>query len=294
MKRKIYIKLIGGIGNQLFQYSCAKNLSIELDSDLIIDDKSGFFFDKHFKREKSLPKNLKYSKISLLDLLFFNILILIKKIIFKNKIYFNFGNIILVDESISNEYIIDLKEKINKYNKVFLLGFFQSEKYFLENKSTILSEILDNKIENPKLENIKNEINKDSLLLGIRMFEEAPAFIKKNFGGIEDYSFYKNSIKLFNIINELKIYVFTTLKDKSQITDNIDKNLRIIGDEYRINKNDLDFILLMSNFENFIISNSTFYWWGTYLAEYKKKIKVISSNKFRNKSTVPSRWKNLN
>ena len=294
MKRKIYIKLIGGIGNQLFQYSCAKNLSIELDSDLIIDDKSGFFFDKHFKREKSLPKNLKYSKISLLDLLFLNILILIKKIIFKNKIYFNFGNIILVDESISNEYIIDLKEKINKYNKVFLLGFFQSEKYFLENKSTILSEILDNKIENPKLENIKNEINKDSLLLGIRMFEEAPAFIKKNFGGIEDYSFYKNSIKLFNIINELKIYVFTTLKDKSQITDNIDKNLRIIGDEYRINKNDLDFILLMSNFENFIISNSTFYWWGTYLAEYKKKIKVISSNKFRNKSTVPSRWKNLN
>ena len=42
MKRKIYIKLIGGLGNQLFQYSCAKNLSIELNADLIIDDKSGF------------------------------------------------------------------------------------------------------------------------------------------------------------------------------------------------------------------------------------------------------------
>ena len=42
MKRKIYIKLIGGLGNQLFQYSCAKNLSIELNGDLIIDDKSGF------------------------------------------------------------------------------------------------------------------------------------------------------------------------------------------------------------------------------------------------------------
>ena len=30
MKRKIYLKLMGGLGNQLFQYACAKNLSIEL------------------------------------------------------------------------------------------------------------------------------------------------------------------------------------------------------------------------------------------------------------------------
>ena len=44
MKRKIYIKLAGGIGNQLFQYSFAKNLSIELNAELIIDDRSGFFF----------------------------------------------------------------------------------------------------------------------------------------------------------------------------------------------------------------------------------------------------------
>ena len=60
MKRKIYVKLAGGIGNQLFQYSFAKNLSIELNAKLIIDDRSGFFFDKIFKRKKSLPTNLKY------------------------------------------------------------------------------------------------------------------------------------------------------------------------------------------------------------------------------------------
>ena len=39
MKRKIYVKLAGGIGNQLFQYSFAKNLSIELNAKLIIDDR---------------------------------------------------------------------------------------------------------------------------------------------------------------------------------------------------------------------------------------------------------------
>jgi len=44
MQRKIYLKISGGIGNQLFQYASAKNLSIKLKAKLIIDDKSGFFF----------------------------------------------------------------------------------------------------------------------------------------------------------------------------------------------------------------------------------------------------------
>ena len=70
MKRKIYITLIGGLGNQLFQYACAYNLARKLNSELIIDDKSGFFFDKKFKRNISLPKNLKYQKANILNILF--------------------------------------------------------------------------------------------------------------------------------------------------------------------------------------------------------------------------------
>ena len=49
MKRKIFIRLIGGIGNQLFQYACAKNLAIELNASLFIDDKTGFFFDRSLR-----------------------------------------------------------------------------------------------------------------------------------------------------------------------------------------------------------------------------------------------------
>ena len=62
MKRKIYIKLAGGIGNQLFQYSFAKNLSIELNAELIIDDRSGFFLIKYLKRKKFTEK-LKIQKL---------------------------------------------------------------------------------------------------------------------------------------------------------------------------------------------------------------------------------------
>ena len=187
MKRKIYIRLIGGLGNQLFQYSCAKNLSIELNGDLIIDDKSGFFFDRTFKRNKSLPKNISFLKIKFFDLIYFNFLILIKKLIFRKKVFFNIGSTVLIDESRCKEIINDLPNKIEKYDKIFLLGFFQNENYFLKNKQIIIKEILNNKIENPILLNIKKQITKESLLIGIRMFEEAPLSIRKNFGGIEDF-----------------------------------------------------------------------------------------------------------
>lgn len=293
MKRKIYIRLIGGLGNQLFQYSCAKNLSIELNGDLIIDDKSGFFFDRTFKRNKSLPKNISFLKIKFFDLIYFNFLILIKKLIFRKKVFFNIGSTVLIDESRCKEIINDLPNKIEKYDKIFLLGFFQCENYFLKNKQIIIKEILNNKIENPILLNIKKQITKESLLIGIRMFEEAPLSIRKNFGGIEDFSFYNNSIKFFETFNNLKIFALTTFKNTLKIKKKINKDIEVIGEGYDMNGTDLEFILLMSNFENFIISNSTFYWWGTYLAEYKKKIKVISSTKFSNKHTVPDRWKNL-
>ena len=54
---------------------------------------------------------------------------------------------------------------------------------------------------------------------------------------------------------------------------------------------DLNYLLLMSCFSNFIISNSSFYWWGAYLANFNKDIKIVASKKFVNINTVPKIWK---
>lgn len=45
MKKKIYLYLCGGLGNQLFQYAAAKNIAIINDADLIIDTQCGFITD---------------------------------------------------------------------------------------------------------------------------------------------------------------------------------------------------------------------------------------------------------
>ena len=54
MRKKIYLHLSGGIGNQLFQYAVAKNLSIINNAELILDKTTGFITDLKFKRKYSL------------------------------------------------------------------------------------------------------------------------------------------------------------------------------------------------------------------------------------------------
>ncbi len=294
MKRKIFIKLIGGLGNQLFQYACAKNLALELNGTLHIDDKTGFIFDNIFKRKKALPKNLDYNKIKPLDLICFYFLFILKKIFFKKKTFFNIGNHIIVDETVENKFIKNFFEKTKNYKKIYLIGFFQSEKYFFQNKKTITKKILKNKINNLNIEKIKKKIKRNSVFVGIRMFEEAPNNLRKNFGGLENFNFYNKYIKYFKKKNsQSNFFIFSTMKDKKKILEKINENILIVNEKYGKN-DDLKYLLLFSCFRNFIISNSSFYWWGAYLAETKKDIKIVASKKFTNINTLPKNWKNTN
>ena len=291
MKRKIYLTLFGGLGNQLFQYACALNLSREIGADLVIDHISGFIFDRKFKRNFNLPENFNVKKINFFEFFLILFLRVIKKLLFANTKTLSFFNIFILDETKQKSYLNNFEQLFKNYNIIYLIGFFQTEKYFFANKQNIIKKLSQNKILNNKLKNIERKIDKNSLMIGIRLFEEAPGKIKKKFGGIEKFEFYEKSIKQIKSKTKISnIFIFSTtnkdkirkrLKFKSIIVDSCNDDDLL----------DIEYILLFSKFRNFIISNSTFYWWGAYLAGNKKKINVVYSNKFTNKSTIPLKWK---
>ena len=291
MRKKIYLYLTGGLGNQLFQYSCAKNLAINLNADLIIEDRLGFINDGIFKRKIELPKNLYYKKISTKERIIFLFLLFIKKIFYRKKIYINYKNSIIIDETNEKKFIKNFFHITNSCKKIYLVGFFQSEKYFIDNKDIIINKIKKNTIKNKSLLRLSKTINKKSLMIGMRFFEEAPIKIRKNFGGIEFIKFFNHAIKKMSTKYKFKkAYVFTTSLNNKLIKNKLNLKSIIINQSNGYSGTSLDNILIISKFKNFIISNSSFYWWGAYLSSYKTKIKIVASNKFKNQDTLPAGW----
>jgi hypothetical protein len=47
--KKITVRIVGGIGNQLFCYAAARRLAIVNNAELIIDSVSGFTYDYKYK-----------------------------------------------------------------------------------------------------------------------------------------------------------------------------------------------------------------------------------------------------
>lgn len=51
---KLITRIKGGLGNQLFCYASARRLALVNNAELVIDDVSGFSYDKKYKRSYAL------------------------------------------------------------------------------------------------------------------------------------------------------------------------------------------------------------------------------------------------
>ena len=297
MKKQIYLYLSGGLGNQLFQYAAAKNLSIINDADLIIDIQSGFITDLKDFRKFSLEKKNLQSAICKKNLLIFLLYRIYKKIFKIKKIFNNFFFSSLINEMLINYYDENIK-KIKIRKRLYLFGYFQSEKYFIENKNTIVNELYPSTPNKKIFMDMKEKIvSSNSVALGLRFFETYSKNELDKFGGITSLNFYKKALrKIFQKVENPTFFIFSTrLSNVEQFLSNFNEikkyNFYIITEDNGFAEAS-DNLWLMSHCVNHIISNSTLYWWGAYFSSTRYKNQtVISSENFVNKDTCLDHWK---
>jgi hypothetical protein len=254
---KVVVKLMGGMGNQMFQYAFGKRISLQTGRELILD--------LSFLNRRDLGPNFVYrnydldifnlSKHKIVDKFDKNYELIVDDFDFKSKDLTPIDNII---EKCLN----------NKSENIYLDGYWSSPKYF---SNSINSEFLfQDPIINESTPILQDILSSNSVLLNIRRTD----FLNGNFHGVFEKDYILNSInKLNKTEDNLKFFIFSD--DIQWCQDNLfDIPNSVIVDHTHKGDKFSNYLQLMTNCKHFIIPNSTFAWWAAYLSQNQNK-KVI-------------------
>ena len=282
----VIVNIIGGLGNQMFQYALYKQLLIN-GKDAKVDLFNIANYDRHYGFELTNVFGLhpevatKEQLIRILD----NKRDFISK--FRRKV---FGS--------KRSYFIDqnfyFQKDILNLDNIYLDGFWQSEKYFIKIKDQIISDFQFKQKLDDRNKQIKHEIlSNNSVSIHIRRGDYLETNLHNN---ICDLNYYNKAIKIIEEkISDPFYFVFSD--DIQWAIENLElDNCKYIS--WNTANNSYIDMRLMSYCKNNIIANSSFSWWGAYLNQNLDKI-VIAPSKWFNDLTIdttdilPSGWSKI-
>ena len=295
MKKSI-VKISEGLGNQLFMYAHAYAFSKKLNYDLHVDSVSAY---KKLKIRSFLLDNfkinLKYADSLDLRNNYYQYL----KFKFNKKFdYFRSQKKFLIefkDKHKLTEYRDYTKFKFR--DNLYIEGYFESEKYFIDYKKDILEKFQINNIITKNLAVNPFEFQKyNSVSIVIRQhrFSEKLNSInninKSNIFVKKTIDYINNATKLIESkIDNPKFYIFSN--DVTNLYNSFDKNkFKFINHNKDKPINDF---YLSTLCKHFIVGPSTFHWWSAYLSKYKNKLCICPTSDLKfssNKDIYPDNW----
>ena len=287
----IVVKIIGGLGNQMFQYAMGKTLAIRNSTELKLDISAFEIYKLHqYKLNKlNIVENIateEESKLFLTDG---------KKIGIKNitKFFTPYFKRTYIREK---SFRYDPNLMMTKDN-VYLDGYWASEKYFKEIESQIRKEFTIK--EDPDLLNSEMAaqiLDKDAVSIHIRRGDYVTDSKTNAIHGTCSLDYYYKAIEdLHNYVSDPHFFIFSN--DPQWVTDNFKVPYPITL--VNINGPDQGYedMRLMSLCKHHIIANSTFSWWGAWLGTNQNK-RVYSPKQWYNvdydiKDLIPDSWNKI-
>jgi hypothetical protein len=269
----ITIYLSGGLGNQLFQFSAAYSLAKLKKTSLIINTSNYTSNIRRYELDVFENIHLKYNvhnerwspNKTLLRFLCY----LYLKNVFREKHPFKYDNSIL-----------------NCKRNTKLLGYFQSEKYFINDRDEILNLLNFPPIIDDDLRKLKSNIcSENSVSVHVRRGDYVSNPNANAYHGIMPIKYYQKAMACINEeVSNPSFYVF------SDDPDWVASNFKFIPHYVLvdINKGRSSFrdLELMSCCKHNIIANSSFSWWGAWLNKNQNKL-IIAPKKWVQKESEP-------
>jgi len=304
-KKKLCVEISENLGNQMFMYAHAYALSKKLNRELYIDNESAYLRKKSVGSYKLDRFNIS-SKIIENQYKFLSIFQYLKRKYFTKLDYFKKNKIFYKEKLGVNKKTHYYNEQELDKNKNFLIyirGHFESEKYFLNCRESILKE-LSFKNEKQYQKNIyyKYILNNNVVAITVRQnrfnernYSQATDLLLKNKSDIfllKQIQYIKKAVSYFK--NKVKNPKFLIWSNDFSNLDKYFSNNFIFVKNHNKNKDLID-LYLLTLCKYFIVSPSTFSWWGAWLSKRKGKICVRPKNLnvSNNKDFWPKEWKSI-
>jgi len=254
----IISKIMGGLGNQMFQYAYARNLS-NLNN-------TNFYLDTSFYNNQigvtprvfslnSFPKasiNIEIPQVESIQV-------------------------------INDNFKYDSTKLIK--GTCLLQGYWQSEKYFNDSKNLVLEDFSPDETNRKKLLKKYPKVGGNTISLHIRRTD----YLTSNgYHPVQTIDYYNKAIDILGTYEN--IFIFSDDIDWCKNNLNFKNMVFVEGNK------DIEDLWLMSLCRNNIIVNSSFSWWGAYLNKNVDKIVIAPSKWFGDGVTLntedilPKKW----
>ena len=275
----IIIKIMGGLGNQMFQYAVYEKLKY-LGKDVKVDISSFYEQDDLRKYELGGFENLQLQQAEEDEIEhYLHPETIWKKILRK---------VFRLDRKIYNLNSMAYDKKIYFIKEGYVSGFWQSEKYFSD-----IEKVIRQRFEFPKIQDAENEKflsmihQTHSVSIHVRRGDYLSETNQKIYGRICTLDYYKKAIRYFEEkYEDVTFFVFSN--DLEWAKENLEmKNACFV--DCNTEETAIYDMYLMSECRQNIIANSSFSWWGAWLNGHKEK-EVIAPSKWLNTVDVKDIW----
>lgn len=271
----ITVQLNGGLGNQMFQYSAGRAVSLQHNVPLALDI-------THCKRNPARPYKLCNFKVA-------------GEVVEESPLIIKLKSILHPQSLFKEQSFYYDPSILDCHDDVYLQGYWQSEKYFKGIEKIIREDFtLSEEPDYLNQQMIDKIRNCEAVSLHIRRGDYVSNPETTAYHGICSEEYYRGAVsKLENYVKNPHFFVFSD--DPSWVKEKLDIRHSTTIIDFNGSEKDYEDMRLMSLCKHHIIANSSFSWWGAWLSNNPQKIVVAPKQWFnkpdiKTQDLIPGTW----
>lgn len=291
----VIANLIGGLGNQMFQYAAGRAVSLAHNALLKLDISGFASYELHqgFELERIFNCSAEIAKVSDVNSIFgWQSNSIIRRLLSKpNMLVFRSKGFVIEPHF---HYWPEIK---NVPSDCYLTGYWQSEKYFAEFTDLIRNDFtfkLPMECKNVEIANQINQVN--AVSLHVRRGDYVRNTNTTATHGLCSLAYYHAAIQyVAERVEQPEFFVFSD--DIAWVRNNLKIDFPCQYVDHNHGLDSYNDMRLMSSCKHHIIANSSFSWWGAWLNPNADKIVVAPKRWFANQTDTrdlsPQSWVRL-